>query len=321
VASVGVGLVVAVSFFLFNYSQTNVLRYVSTGRLLRSRLARNAAQEAWLSTHGDHICVFGLQGYIFFGTAYNLQKDILARVADPNQMPVHCVIFDFRYMTGIDASVVEYFHKLYLELNRKEIIVLFAEVPPPYQGLMQKMSFMQAFTEGFIELVSLDEALEWSEDYLLKKSGLPSNPTRSLFQVFTEYFSDSSKAAILLNYFKRLELPSGFKIIEQNTVAYDLFFLESGRLSTYSEEAGRPPIRLETIVDETIVGEVSFYLGQLRIATIITEEPSIVYRLSMDALTQMENEHPIVAMAFHRLIIQKIAQRLTNVNKNVKRLL
>ena len=136
--------------------------------------------------------------------------------------------------------------------------------------------------------------------------------------VFTEYFKDSSKADILLQYLTRLELNSGIKIIEQNTKADDLFFIESGRLSTYLEQEGHYPIRLETMVADTIIGEIGFYLGELRTATVIADEPSIVYRLTNDALVNMEKEQPIVALALHRLIIEKTAQRVNHVFKNAK---
>jgi sulfate permease, SulP family len=318
VTSVGVGILVAIIFFLFEYSQISVIRYMSTGAVIRSRVTRNTVQGDWLTAHGDSIAIFGLQGYIFFGTAYNLQEKILSRVSDTQQTPINSVIVDFREVTGIDTSVVQSFHKLYLQLKRKDITLLFAQMPPKYQGLMQKTGLFAESNQGFGEFTRLDEALEWSEARLLKNSDLPPYTSRPILDVLTEHFNDKSKADILLHYLERQELLSGTQIIQQNRIADDLFFIESGRLSTYSEQEGGKPIRLQTMVDDTIVGEIGLYLGELRTATVIADEPSTVYRLSTEALAKLEKEHPIVALELHKLIVKKTAKRVKGLSKSVE---
>jgi sulfate permease, SulP family len=318
VTSVGVGILVAICFFLYEYSQISVIQYVSTGATLRSRVSRNMVQDEWLSAHGDSMAIFGLQGYIFFGTAYNLQEKILLRVSDTQQTPLNCVILDFRDVTGIDTSVVQNFHKLYLQLQRKDITLIFAQMPPKYQGLMQKKGFFEKSTKGFAEFARLDEALEWSEVHLLQNSEVPTKSSRPLIAVLTEHFNDKSKAEILLHYSIRQNVLTGTKIIEQNTTADDLFFIESGKLSVYAEQKDSPPIRLQTMGEDNIVGEISLYLDTLHTATVIADEPSTVYRFSIEALTKLEIEQPIVAMELHKLIVKKTAQRIKNMSKSVE---
>lgn len=318
VASVGVGILVAACFFLFKYSQTSVIRYVSTGATLRSKVTRNTMNHDWLSTNADCISIFGLQGYIFFGTAYNLHEEIMSRVTDNRQTPLDSVILDFRHVTGIDTSVAQSFHKLYQQLMRKNITLVFAQMPPQYQRIMQKMGFAESSNKRFAAFASLDAALEWREDTLLKNSDLPSYEPSPLLNVLTGHFKDKLKAEALMQYLNRIELSTGTKIIQQGMVAYDLFFVESGRLSTYLEQEDGTSIRLQTMMDDTMVGEIGFYLGLLRTATVVADEPSIVYRLSTDALVKMEKEHPMVAIEFHRLIVAKTAMRINHVFKSVK---
>jgi hypothetical protein len=50
----------------------------------------------------------------------------------------------------------------------------------------------------------------------------------------------------------------------------------------------------------------------------MADEPSVVYRLSTDALERMEKEHPFVALALHRLIVEKTANRVNHVIKSAK---
>ncbi|MBK8567899.1 MAG: cyclic nucleotide-binding domain-containing protein [Saprospiraceae bacterium] len=272
----------------------------------------------WLSVNAGRIAIFGLQGFIFFGTAHNLLEKIMSRVTDANLVALDAVVLDFRHVTGIDTSVVQSFHKLLQQLRQKNITLIFAQMPLKYQGLMHKIAPEKEATKGFAEFASLDEALEWREDYLLGNSDLPPYQSRNLLTVFTEYLKDKTKAEILLQYLNRMELLPGTKIIRQGEAAHDLFFIESGRISTYSEREGAAPIRLETMVDDTMVGEIGFYLGQLRTATVMADAPSIVYRLTTDALAEMEKAHPVVAMELHRLIVQKTSKRVIHVYKTVK---
>jgi sulfate permease, SulP family len=321
VTSVGVGILVAIFFFLFKYSQISVIRYVSTGAVLRSRVTRNTVHDEWLLLHGERISIFGLQGYIFFGTAYNLQEEILSRVTDTEQTPVNYVILDFRNVTGIDTSVIQTFHRLYLQLKRKDITLIFTQMPPQYQALMQKTGFFDASTKGFAQFDRLDEALEWSETHLLKNSDLPPYASRPLLDVLTEHFNNRSKAEILLQYSERLDIEAGTKIIEENTVADDLFFIESGRLSAYREQKDSLPIRLQTMEEDNIVGEIGLYLDALHTASVIADAPSTVYRFSIEALTKLEKEQPIVAMELHKLIIKKTTKRLKDMSKSVEKML
>ena len=321
VPSVAVGILASASFFLFKYSKISVIRYVSSGASLRSRVTRNAMHDDWLSAYADRIAIFGLHGFIFFGTAHSLHEKIMSRVIDTNQAPLDSVVLDFHHVTGIDTSVIQSFQKLYQQLARKDITLVFAQMPPKYQGLIQKIGMSKDIKMGFAEFANLDQALEWRENHLLENSDLPSYQSCTLQTVFANHFENTNNAEILLQYLTRMELLTGTKIIRQNTAANDLYFIESGRVSTYAEKEGALPTRLETMIDDTIVGEIGFYLGHLRTATVMADEPSIVYRLTTEALANMEKEHPIVAMQLHKLIVQKTAERINHVFKTVKGLI
>jgi SulP family sulfate permease len=61
-----------------------------------------------------------------------------------------------------------------------------------------------------------------------------------------------------------------------------------------------------------VVGEIGFYLNKPRTAAVVTDEPSTIYRLSMQTLKQMEQNDPEAASAFHQGIIRLISERLTH---------
>ncbi len=313
VASVGVGVLASAVFFLIKYSQISVIRYASTGATLKSRVTRNTAHTDWLSAHADRISIFGLQGYLFFGTAHSLQQVIMARVADTSKPLPDSIILDFRHVTGVDSSVVQSFQRLHAQLDRKEITLIFAQMPHRYQELMHRGSFA-APLKGFAAYGSLDEALECQENHLLAKSGLPMHAAHALSEVFARSFANKGAVDLLLSYLERLEVSKGTTIIQQNTPAHDLFFVESGRVSTYLEHANGPPIRLQSTLEDAMVGEIGFYLDQLRTATVIADAASVVYRLSRKALSKMEQEHPVVALELHKLVAKQTARRVNHVS-------
>ena len=71
----------------------------------------------------------------------------------------------------------------------------------------------------------------------------------------------------------------------------------------------------------TVVGEMEIYLDRPRAASVITEIPSTVYRLSVRALARMESEQPEIAVAFHRFIARLLADRVTANHKTLQALL
>lgn len=321
VPSVILGVLAAVVFFLYKYSQTNVIRYVASGASHQSRTTRNALHNDWLQKNGERIVIFGLQGYIFFGSAHSFQEKVMSATADSNRKALDYVILDFRHVTGIDTSVLQGFQKLHAQLLRKNITLIFTELAPKHEAIMRKIGFLEITTAGIEQFDVFDEALEWCENQLLVTSDLPAYTSPSLTASLTGYIKDKKKTEIMMKYFNRIALSPGTKIIQQNMVAYDLFFVESGRLSAYLEREYAPPIRLQTIVDDTMVGEIGFYLNQLRTATVIADKPSVVYRLSTDALAKMEKNHPAVAIELHRYIVEKTAMRVNHVFKSLKKFL
>jgi CRP-like cAMP-binding protein len=47
-------------------------------------------------------------------------------------------------------------------------------------------------------------------------------------------------------------------------------------------------------------------------ASIIADEPSVLYQLTREALTRLEAEDPLVAAAFHKMITLILAERLAD---------
>jgi SulP family sulfate permease len=69
-----------------------------------------------------------------------------------------------------------------------------------------------------------------------------------------------------------------------------------------------------------VVGELGFYLGSQRTASVVADEASKIYVLSDDDLRKMEAIDPEAASTFHRLIIHLLAERVVHLIKTVNAL-
>ena len=71
----------------------------------------------------------------------------------------------------------------------------------------------------------------------------------------------------------------------------------------------------------TVVGEVALYLGAEQPASVVSEEPSRLYRLTRQALERMDRDDPDLAAALHRAFARLLADRLSDTLRSVEALL
>lgn len=125
----------------------------------------------------------------------------------------------------------------------------------------------------------------------------------------------------LSSYLERLSVAAGQRIIQQGATAADLYFIESGQVTVRVELDNGHSTRLRTMGPGTVVGEIGLYLRQVRTASVVADEPSVVHRLSDEALKRMERNDPHTAAALHRFMVHMLAERVANTNKTLQALL
>src|SRR4029077_16366220 len=119
----------------------------------------------------------------------------------------------------------------------------------------------------------------------------------------------------LLPYLERLELPAATHLIRQSEQSESLYFVESGRVTARLEFQDGRTLRLRTMGPGTVVGEVGLFLRGARAASVITDQPCTVYRLSVADLERISRENPDLSLAFHRYLICLLGERLTSRTK------
>ena len=318
-----VGLVAAIVLFVINYSRTSMIKHALSGVNFRSRVNRSFSQRAVLDAHGAQLYVLELQGFIFFGTANGLYEQIKLRVRDATQPAVQFVVLDFAHVTGLDSTGLLSFEKLLSLVKEKSFTLVLTGLSG--RSIQHTLLREQLRRGGFDEetntlhfFFDLDRGLEWCEDQLIAAAQLEAEE-----KTLTDYFDHIlpvDQMSRIMRYLERREFTAGEYLMRQGEAADDLFFIESGQVTSQIEHPDQQPIRLETMCGGRTVGELGFYLGTPRSAAVIADEASITYRLTRRALERMEQADPPAALAFHRLIVHLLGDRTIHLMRSVQAL-
>jgi SulP family sulfate permease len=316
---VAVGIVAAVVLFVHNYSRVEVVSHTLSGADLRSNVDRAVRQMRYLREHGEQICVLRLQGFIFFGTANHLLNQVRQRAQETQRLPLQFVLLDFRRVTGIDSSAVFSLWKIH-ELARKlGFTLVMTQVQPETQRQLANGGLAAEVAPSFRLFPDLDHGLEWCEDRLLDAAhGQGSNHLGDLEEQLRDIWPQDVPPERLRPYLEPRLIDAGTHIIHQSQRANDLFFIESGQVTAQIEMANGHHLRLSAMGPGTVVGEVGLFLGGQRMASVITNQPCRVYRLTAETLERMRAADPALALAFHQFIVRLLAERLTTTSNMLR---
>jgi sulfate permease, SulP family len=308
---VAVGLIVAVILFVINYSRINVVRIALSGSNRSSRYTRSREQRELLSPVREQIYMLELQGFIFFGTAHRLLEQVRELSQNRQSAPLRFLLLDFRQVTGLDSSATYSFVKLQQLAEANEFRVVCTHLSPSMTEQFERIELLEG-DYGFCVMSDLDRGIEWCEDQLLASvADQQAHSIPDLYQQLVGAFGPAATGR-LLNYLERKELAAGEFLMRQGDPANDLYFIERGLVSACLEKPPGPPVRLQSMASENVVGEIGMYLGATRTSAVVVDEPSVLYRLSSEALATMQQHDPEIAAALHQYIARLMAERLAH---------
>lgn len=317
---IALGLVGAIVAFVLEYSRMEVIKQEYTGRFHRSNLDRSFSQNQLLQKEGDKILILRLQGFIFFGTAYRFYEHVKSRVSKADSH-IRFMILDFKSVRGFDVSTIVDFQKLKRLTDENGIELLVSSALPHLQRLMADGAITASNQAKPATFDDLDHALEWCESALLKEHNLQDAARVTVAQQLAEHTNIGERDLDnLLKYLERMETRAGDTIFKQGDESDAMYFIESGRVDVLLQVEGERELRLRSMTAGVVIGEVGFYLGKARSASIIVTEDGILQRLSHKALRQMEATDPQTASAIHVLIASILSARLATTNRLVQEL-
>jgi SulP family sulfate permease len=314
---VGVGLLVMILLFVLSYSRTDIVRHALSGSDISSKVQRCSPYRQALRELGQQVYIVRLQGFLFFGNAHALLEQIRARVIDSRQPPVRYVVVDFGRVTGLDSSAVMSFLRARQLAEAQRITLLMtdlsAEVRQRFEpaGLFQGENCVNVFPD-------LDRALEWCENRLLEGGHL--DQTAMLVTLRAQLQCDGlpgPSSDSLMSFLEKVDVGVGEYLTRQGDEPDDLYFVEQGNVSVYLELEGDKRTRLRTLGPGTVVGELGFYLGTKRTASVIADSPATAYRLTRSALARMRESEPELAAAFHEFMVRTLSEKLVDATQTL----
>ena len=314
---VGVGLVLMVIIFVMEYSRLESVRHELSGREIHSKVQRSTRERRVLSDHGDRILVLELQGLIFFGTAHALLERVTERLNAESMPDLEFALLDFARVKGLDSSAVLSFTKMQQLAESYGFTLILTNVEEALRTRLSNGGLVEE-DENVVFMPDLDHGLEVSEEALIARElGADTVGGRLEDQFRNEAFPDEHIPA-LMTYMDRRELADHDYLIREGDTADDMFIIESGRVSVYLELDDGDHLRLRTTGPGTVVGELGLYLGSTRTASVIADEPSVVYRLTREDLDQMKVDHPALALAFSEFLTVMLGERLVDLSATIE---
>ncbi len=315
------GILISIIFFVMQYSQINVVRQQFTGVKYRSRIERSILENRLLRTRGESIQIFRLQGYIFFGTGFQLYRHVRSRIMNSEPGQIRFIVLDFRMVQRLDASSAVDFYKLQQLARMHNIRVVFSDASNFIHSVLIR-SFRAKDVDQPNFFQTLDHAMEWCEGKILAESHLRELSHVTIERQFESHtMLRSAEISLLRKYLRRLEVQPGDVILRQGERSDSLFLIESGKVDILLRNEYDHVVRLRSMGAGAIVGEVGFYIHRPRTATIIATEPSVLQILDTDALRNMEAADPLIAATLHNFIACVLSERLTATNHMVEELM
>lgn len=315
-AGVAVGVVAAIIIFAVAYSRVNVVRNEISGQYASSRVSRSPRERQFLRTQCNRLHILKLQGFIFFGTAESLLNRMRGQLVNTDGTNFQDLLIDFQRVVGLDSTALRSLARLREMVVDQGGKILVTGATASIGELLSKGGLPP--NESVLFFQDLDQGMAWYEDNLLKQTNLADLETpTSLVRQLADVLPYDIDFQPLLPYLERRQLAAGEYLIRQGDPPGNLYFVEAGQVSALLEIPDRPPLRLQTMGSGHVVGEIGFYLEQTRTASVVADEPSIVFFLTREALDRMEQKAPSTASALHRLIVHLVSERVSHLTQTI----
>ncbi|NBX72467.1 STAS domain-containing protein, partial [bacterium] len=288
--------------FAIEYMRCKIVKAKFSLDMIQSNTQRDLIDNMLLGTYGHKTIVWLLQGYVFFGNAYNLKMQLLKlikdRIAENN--PIDAVIIDFKAVQGTDTDIIYNIKTIYQVLNRFNVILCVC-----YPNLEKN-----ALNEKNLHIFNyLDECLLWNENRIIaaftSADHAKANPLDKILpnkedQEILKEFADI-----------RTLNPYNMLYLEKSTIQ-SIFFLMEGEVNLMftGDISSGGQLFSQIVLAGNFVGEGEVFLDAVARSTAITKSKSVILELRMDRLAEIQQRHPHLVNILYRYILSDCFYRM-----------
>lgn len=305
---IAVGLVAGIILFTLNYSRIPVTRHELSAAELHSNVDRAAKDRTFLDARGRSVHIVVLQGFIFFGTANNVLERVLARLAESPALEF--LVLDFARVSGLDTSSVTTFRKLDQLAEARGFRMIFTGLATADLEMLNASELDMTGNKNIRVESDLDHGLEGCEEALLAAEGRACKSAD-----FPEDLPSMFSSQRLRGYAEAHTFVPGEHLIRQGDPSDDIYIILEGRVSICQEGEPAGHRRLRSYGSGTLVGEMAFYTGARRSASVVADTPTRCIRLSRTTMERMTEEDPAMAAKLHQSIAALLSERLARREK------
>ncbi len=312
---VAVGLLCAVFVFVQRQSQS-VVRRCGSIFFRRSVVTRNAAQNECLKLFSSRVIFFELQGALFFGTSEQLLKEIRGLMDADTEM----VILDARKVLEIDDSGCETIERLQGDMLRRGGALVLSGWNENVQRVsrLEVSHLKQAIRQPSFR--SLDEAIEFAEDVLIKRHG--SEEAKSEVYIFDPEGKQlrliqavpQELRARLLSNLQHCEFADGQHVFHRGDQSNHMYIVVCGRVDIWLNHAREDAVRLASFRHGVSFGEMGLLRNEARTADAVAVGEVQALSLSRESLDLMRRESPNLLAHVLETINEDLAHRLGQTN-------
>lgn len=316
------GIVCACLLFAARYSRIGVIRRHVTRAQMTAPVERRADVARLLAEQGNRIHVMWLSGFLFFGSSNGLFESIRAATGSRGLFARRWVVLDCEAVSGIDASSVLSFQKLANWASGASVTLIFAAASPE---LLAELTAARLF-EGASparQFATRNEALEWAEDQLAASAG--ATMSRDGAEAFESWLArelgEAQAQRLIAGYLEHRSLKAGEVVCALGAPADTIELVVSGSVAVVVPGLDSHPIRVRRMTVCTVVGEMGFFRGKPRAASVVADEPTVVLVLTREAYDRLSASEPALCASVLQFIVRVLSDRLEAANREIGALL
>jgi sulfate permease, SulP family len=318
--AIGAGIVIAALLFVISYGSVSGIKNVLSGDSFHSQVGRSKKHKKALIEKGMQIHILRLSGYIFFGSIQRVLQNVRERISMKDTQPLKYLALDFKSVNRLDSSAVFGITRLKQLTEAGNIAMTWTNLSDEVRRQLEQGGLLKNQDDTFSIQPTLDYGVEWCENKLLEKES-KENKVDFVDNILSYMSHSFPGLKRVKQYVEEESIQAGEYLIEQGDASNDLFFIESGLVTVEFEASNGKKERLRSVQSGTTAGEVAFYLGGLRSASVKAERPSIVYRLTTKTLNKIQREDPALAALLHEWLGRLLAERLADTTHTIELLM
>ncbi|MFT5171624.1 MAG: SulP family sulfate permease, partial [Candidatus Marinamargulisbacteria bacterium] len=225
------GVALSMGMFVVKYARIEVVRHVMSGSDKRSNVERSLREQKVLHDIGGKICIVTLQGFIFFGTAYNLYQVVRKRVSNADLVLPKYFVFDFRLVNGQDSSAGHNLQKIAGFLRQYESHIIFSGVDEATRKQIKNADCIEMIDGQENIFDDLDHAVEWCEDLILNAEYTELAQGVDIRKIVMDWFANEGIVDAFVGYLEKKEVLEGETLFKQGDPSDSIYILEQGASS------------------------------------------------------------------------------------------